>query len=90
MDKRHIDKEIFTLEKDYSNREIDYWREETREQLTRIETQVTKTNGRVSALENWRWMLIGGMTVILTIVIPLAIYVFKTSVMVKDIRTEIK
>lgn len=77
MEHRHIDKEIFTLEKDYSNREIDHWRDETREQLTRIENQVTKTNGRVSALENWRWMVIGALSVITMIVIPLVIYAFK-------------
>lgn len=83
MEKRHIDKEIFTLEKDYSNREIDYWREETREQLTRIEAQVTKTNGRVSALENWRWMIIGALTIITMLVIPMVIYIYNSQQVIK-------
>jgi hypothetical protein len=29
------------------------------ETLKRIEAQVTKTNGRVTALEYWRWKMIG-------------------------------
>lgn len=39
---------------DYSNREIDTLVKELKEQLDRIEVQTTKTNGRVSTLENWR------------------------------------
>jgi len=33
--------------------------------------QVRTTNGRVSALENWRWALAGGLTVITIVVVPL-------------------
>lgn len=35
----------------YNNREIDMMFEEIKEQLTRIEYQTTRTNGRVSNLE---------------------------------------
>lgn len=63
-------------EEHYSNREIDSWRVDTKDQLNRIETQVTKTNGRVNSLENWKWMIMGGMSIISMFVIPLAIYIF--------------
>jgi len=40
--------------------------------LDRIETQVTKTNGRVNCLENWKWLLTGAIT-LLAFAIPLLI-----------------
>jgi len=39
--------------------------------------QVRLTNGKVKGLENWRYFLIGGLTVISLIVIPLVIYILK-------------
>lgn len=41
-------------EQDYTNREINHMFHEIKETLGRIETQVIKTNGRVSALEIWK------------------------------------
>ena len=42
--------------------------------LTEILTQTKKTNGRVSSLEKWRSLLIGGWVVVMSVVIPLAVY----------------
>lgn len=47
------------------------FRENLMRTLSEIKTQVTKTNGRVSNLENWKWALIGGWAVLTVIVIPI-------------------
>jgi hypothetical protein len=38
--------------------------------LDRIEKQVVKTNGRVSALEKWRWIITGGIIVLGAMSVP--------------------
>lgn len=42
------------MQDNYSNRELDFKFEQIMEVLQRIENQVIKTNGRVSALELWK------------------------------------
>ncbi len=37
----------------------------------RIEVQTTKTNGRVTAVERWRYIMMGSIAVLVTIVVPL-------------------
>lgn len=67
-------------EQDYSKRELDEKFLDIKEDLLDIknvlesvETQTKKTNGRVNALENWRWF-IGGIGAVVTILlIPILI-----------------
>lgn len=55
-----------------SKQELDR-HEENKERLTKIEEKQDKTNGRISRLELWRMLLIGGY-IILQSVIPILIY----------------
>ncbi len=43
------------------------------ETLMRIETQTTKTNGRVRSLEVWKGFMIGGMSILSILVIPIVL-----------------
>jgi hypothetical protein len=48
-----------------------------KEEHAKIIDQTTKTNGRVSKLENWRFLLIGGWGMLVIIVIPIALAMLK-------------
>ncbi len=73
-------------EKNYSKRELDHFFKDTMraikngiesirdEALPRIETQVLKTNGRVTKLERWQYTIIGGLTIISAVVLPMFFY----------------
>lgn len=61
----------------YSNRELDHFFGDIKSSLKRIEEQVTKTNGRVSSLEKWRWMVVGGLMVLSAIVLPIVVSSYK-------------
>lgn len=65
----------------YLNRELDEKFTDIANALSRIEIQTTTTNGRVNKLENWKWFITGGISVITMIVVPLltwALYVLST------------
>lgn len=55
-------------EDNYSNREIEHFFEEIRSSLERIEAQVMKTNGRVTALEMWKETFMAKITVLMSAV----------------------
>ena len=67
----------------YSNREIDSHFQEIKETLSRIESQTTKTNGRVTRLESWKNTSIGwtgGVGACLFIIIGLSVFIFKSEI----------
>ena len=64
----------------YTKREQDEWRSDVKNQLDRIESQTTKTNGRVNKLEVWKALLIGGSIVAWFVAMPLIVYIFFSKV----------
>lgn len=55
----------------FKNREIKEMFVDVQNGLERIEKQTTATNGRVGKLENWRWFITGGLTILAIVVVPL-------------------
>ena len=47
---------------------------EIKEILRDLTEEVKKTNGRVKALEGYRWFLTGGLSVLSLIMVPILIY----------------
>lgn len=64
----------------YSTRELEHYFGDIRKDIKEIKEQTIKTNGRVNKLENWRWLLTGGMLIISMMVIPLLVYIFNSVV----------
>ena len=60
------------MEANYSNRELNMRFEEIKEKLETILQQTTKTNGRVSKLEQWRAYILGAVGIMVVLVIPIA------------------
>lgn len=58
-------------ESPFSNREIREMIGDVTKTLTRIELQTTLTNGKVAELQKWRYIMMGAISVITVIVIPL-------------------
>lgn len=64
----------------YSNREIDEWRTDVKDTLTEILAQTRKTNGRVRSLEVWRGVIVGGLSVITALIIPVLLTILHAKV----------
>lgn len=66
-------KELMHLIKDLRDRDL----KAIDDKVTEIKMQTTKTNGRVSSLEIWRGIMIGGIAVISILVVPLLLNLLK-------------
>ena len=53
---------------EFTKRELEHFFKDIRDDIKDIKDQVTKTNGRVTALEKWRWFIMGGIVVLAFIV----------------------
>lgn len=58
-------------EEPYQNREIREMFNDLKEGQVRIEEQTTKHNGRMTALEKWQYISMGGLSVLTVIVVPI-------------------
>ena len=66
------------MEPDFSNREIREMFNDLKGGLSRVEAQVTKTNGRVSSQERWQAYINGAITILATLVVPLLAWAIYT------------
>lgn len=70
----------------YTNREIDAMTKDIHEKLDLILAQTTKTNGRVSSLEEWRSYVVGAVAVLVLIGLPLLSYsIYQTVELSKNV-----
>lgn len=53
------------IDSSFSKRELDHYFQELNKTLARIETQVIKTNGRVTVLELWKENIMAKITVLI-------------------------
>lgn len=73
--------------KSYSNREIDSKHGEILTVLNRIEVQTRETIGRLGKLEQWRAYLMGSITILSLIVLPLSFWVLTQTAENSEILT---
>ena len=52
----------------YNKRELDHYFKDIREDIQEIKLQTIKINGRVGALEKWKWMISGALIILSFIV----------------------
>lgn len=55
----------------FSNRELNEKFTDIRETLAQILEQTKRTNGRISKLENWRAYVIGALSILTVLVLPI-------------------
>lgn len=54
-----------------TNKELMHYIKDIRQTVSDIKEQTIKTNGRVSSLEVWKGVMIGGLAVITVMIVPL-------------------
>jgi hypothetical protein len=65
-------------ESPYANREIDEKFSDIKDSLNRIESQTTKTNGRVRWLEKMIWLAMGFCGCVTVLILPLVVAVVES------------
>lgn len=65
-------------EEPFKNREILEMFRDVKKDLETITVQTTKTNGRVTTIERWQYMFMGGIGVLTFIVVPLLAWALVT------------
>jgi len=60
--------------KPYTNREIKEKWDDIANSLSRIEVQTTTTNGRINALEKWKYMGMGATMILTTMILPILVW----------------
>lgn len=65
------------MEREPSNRDLMHYIQDIKVDVGEIKVQTSKTNGRVGALENWRWFISGGLAIILVLIIPIVLIVIQ-------------
>lgn len=68
------------MEPPYSKREIDEKWVDISNALSRIEIQTTTTNGKVAELQKWRYITMGGLSIISTLILPILFWALITLV----------
>lgn len=63
-----------------TNRELMHYIKDIKIDVSEIKVQTKITNGRVSALENWRWFMIGGLTIISALILPVVFIIIKNNI----------
>lgn len=69
-----------TEEKPFLNREITEMFTDLRHWMERVETQVKHTNGRVTALERWKYAGVGAISILSIVVLPILSWALYTLV----------
>ena len=78
---------IKDMDDPYSNREIKEFFNEIKKDLNDIKTQTTKTNGRVSSLEQWKAYTTGAVAVLTLVVLPVLGYLALQVISIRQVQT---
>lgn len=62
-----------------TNKELMHYIKDIKGDVSEIKVQTKLTNGRVSGLENWRWFITGGLTIITLLILPV-VFIIVSSV----------
>lgn len=73
---KHTNDEL-TIMLDNLDRKTDEKFSDMKETLDRIEQQTTKTNGRVTDLEKWKWTVVGAVSILTALVLPLIFLILR-------------
>lgn len=76
MEQKHTNNELAILIENVARQNEEY-HENQAKVLNRIESQVQRTNGRVTRLEQWKWMMAGAISIITAVILPIIFLLLK-------------